>query len=257
MRNFYLLNEDSSDIINFYRLLDEKKAVIKTCEIRCFTEDLPASKFGEFLSELLPDPSRSVSSKFDYRVGGKYHSATLDLATPVQAENEATMLRWFHLLSAATERWPAGHQCDFEVILQAFDKDDALMKTPYNLHPIPTFHNTWGAQQGTVSAKVDSFEGVFLRDVPQHMRQIWIDKMLEGIRSKEPLPFSITEAENYLEVTWNFKGDTETNEMLSSVFWHPGHDCSNDFGSYYDLYEKVDFLYEIDQLQLMAGDLDD
>ncbi|NQX63760.1 hypothetical protein HQN88_33455 [Paenibacillus qinlingensis] len=171
-------------------------------------------------------------------------------------EDEQAMLPWYHLFSAACSH-SSLHNTDFEIILHAFDKSDVLMRTPYFLHPLPIFHNTWGAQQASITAKVDSFEGILLRDVPRHMRCIWIDNMIEGIRTREPLPSSITVEEDHLEATWHFREDTLANEMLNSVFLHPGQDCSNDFGSYYNLYEKEEFLYEIDKLQLKVGDLDD
>ncbi|MDQ0902769.1 hypothetical protein [Paenibacillus sp. V4I7] len=257
MRIFRLLNEKYCDIIDFYQSLDKKNAVLKSCEIRCYSEEFSASKFGEFLSEILPEPSRPISSAFSLRVGAKFFSAIWDVVNPVQVEDEQAILRWHHLFSAAIYRLCL-HDCDFEIILHAFDKSDVLMETPYFLHPLPAFHNTWGARQATITAKVDSFEGILLRDVPRHMRRIWIDNMIEGIRTREPLPFSISEAKDHLEVTWHFQEDAASNEMLSSVFWNPGQDCSNDFGPYYDLYEKEEFLYEIDQLQLLkAGDLDD
>ncbi len=260
-KEFSLLNEEIKDIIDYYEALEKKKVFVKSYEIRCYTDDLPAQEFEKLITVLLPSPSRFVFSAHDSRVGSLYNAAVWELRKPMQAANEVPLLHLFHILSSATyslgELSPLS--LEFEVLLVAYDKEDALMKRPYYLHPIPSFHNIWGAREAIVSAKVDSFEGIPIKDLPPHVRQIWIDNMLEGLRSREPQPASVTIAEDHLEVTWNFTRETETNDMLRSVFWLPGHkDCLHGFGHHYDLHEKEDFIRQLDLLQneTVAGDLD-
>ncbi|WP_339192776.1 hypothetical protein [Paenibacillus sp. FSL W8-1287] len=205
-------------------------------------------------------PSNIVSPAYIPPYKSEQHLASYLLQKPIPVNDENAMLHLYHLISASMNNLlgEAVYKHNFYLRLAAFHADDSRMTEPFFIETIPAFRNTWGARKATMTAKVDTFEGIPLKSVPDDLRRIWIDNIKKGLKSREPKPVHVKEVQDHLEVTWHFTGKVETNDLLSFVFWQPGHEdmIPKGFSHYYDLHEKVDFCRELEQMQSYNGEGD-
>lgn len=257
MRNFYILNESVNDNLTFYRLEKEKKAIVRGYDIVCFAEELSTTEFKKLMAKMPKAPSHIVSPAYKPLYKSEHHLASYLLQKPIPVNDENAVLHLYHLMRASMHNrlYEAVYKYDFDLRLVAFHADDTEMSKPFFMEAIPTFRNTWGAKKATITAKVDTFEAIPLKNVPEDLRRIWIDNMKKGLKSRDPKPIHIKEANDHIEVTWHITGKEETTDMLSSVFWLPGQKdkIPNEFAHYYDLHDKEDFSHQLGLLQSKFG----
>ncbi|MGG1519023.1 hypothetical protein ABE504_26670 [Paenibacillus oryzisoli] len=257
MRSFYVSNQSVQDIQAFYKLEKEKKAIVRGYDIMCFSEELSTSEFKRLMTKMPMTSSSIVSPAYIPPYKSEQHLASYLLQKPISVNDENAMLHLYHIITASMDNLLQGavHKHEFDLRLVAFHADDTQMTKPFFMEAIPTFRNTWGARKATMTAKVDTFEGIPLKSVPDDLRRIWIDNIKKGLKSREPKPVHVKEAQDHLEVTWHFTGKVETIDLLSSVFWQPGHKdmIPTEVSYYYDLHEKEDFCRELDRLQSYNG----
>lgn len=257
MRHFYIENDCANERQNFYKYEIQKKICVKRYDLMCFAEELTTSQFEELAKQMPKAPSIIANFVYIRPYKHEQHMASYLLPKPIPVHDENVMLHLYHLINASMQDLLHEAVCkhDFGLRLVAFHVDDFKMNHPYFIETIPTFRNTWGVQKATMTAIVDSFEGIPLKRIPAELRRIWIDNMKKGLNSRNPKPVHVKEAQDHLEVTWHFTGLEETTDLLSSVFWQPGHRdmTPTEFTRYYNLHEKADFSSEFDQLQTNDG----
>jgi hypothetical protein len=220
MRYFYPVTDSDLDVMTFYKLVAEKRIFVKVYRMMCFPQGMSAARFQKLMRMFPTQPIQIATHKKVYPYNRKQHVATWPLLSHVAADDETSLMQLYENIFTSMKDVLGKRVVDFEfdVQLVAYATDDFEMEKPCYLERFPASHNLWEAQRATITAQIDSFLGINIRDLPESLRHIWIDNIRESLQKKQPIPKSIQEMEDRVEVTWELSNKAHLSDMFALLF---------------------------------------
>ncbi|MBP1157683.1 MULTISPECIES: hypothetical protein [unclassified Paenibacillus] len=218
MHYFYPVTDSDFDIVGFYKLVNDKQAVVKAYTIMCFPHGMSEARFRQLMRRFPTQPVQIATHTKIYPYNGKQHMATWALDSPIAADDEAALKQLYRNIWELMKEVLEERVSDFEFAIQlvAYRKDDTEMNKSYYLERIPSCHNIWGPREATITAKIDSFLDLAIKDLPENLRYIWFENIKESVLSAEPIPELVKVHEDHVEVTWRLmKGE----DLTSTFDW--------------------------------------